>query len=56
MRLCELINELQNIQDRFGDCFIEIACSKNDILCTYDIDRVVFLKDGEMQRAIIVEV
>ena len=55
MMLAELIFELQSIQDRYGDCFVEIANDSTAILDTWGIDRVCFFKDGETQMAIIVE-
>lgn len=55
MTLTDLITELQNIADKFGDCDVQIANSNNDILATWGIDRVCFFKDGAFQMVIIVE-
>lgn len=55
MTLCDLITELQNIADKFGDCSIQVANDRTSILDGWDIDRVCFFKDGEHQIAIIVE-
>lgn len=55
MTLCDLINKLQNIADRFGDCTVQIANDRNSLLDGWDIDRVCFFEDGNFQAAIIVE-
>lgn len=55
MRVYDLIWQLQNIADKFGDCEVGIANDKNDILDVFEVDRVCFFKDGEEQVAIIVE-
>lgn len=55
MTLTELITELQNIEDRFGDAEVGIAHDSAYILDTWTIDRVCFFKDGETQTVIIVE-
>lgn len=55
MRLCDLITELQNIADRFGDCSVQVANDNTSVLDGWEIDRVCFFKDGEQQIAIIVE-
>ncbi len=55
MTLCDLITELQNIADRFGDCSVQVANDNTSILDGWEIDRVCFFKDGEHQIAIIVE-
>ena len=55
MTLTNLITELQNIADRYGDCSVQVANDRTSILDGWDIDRVCFLKDGEQQIAIIVE-
>lgn len=55
MTLTNLITELQNIADKFGDCSVQIANDRTSILDGWDIDRVCFFKDGEQQIAIIVE-
>ena len=54
MILSDLIFELQNMMDKFGDCHVEIANDTN-ILDGWDVDRVCFFKDGETQKVIIVE-
>ena len=55
MTLTELITELQNMADKFGDCSVQIANDRTSILDGWEIDRVCFFKDGEYQFAIIVE-
>lgn len=55
MTLCDLITELQNMVDKFGDCSIQIANDRTSILDAWEIDRVCFFKDGEYQTVIIVE-
>ena len=55
MTLVDLIIELQNISDNFGDAEVKVANDYNDILDTWAIDRVCFFKDGETQTVIIVE-
>lgn len=55
MKLTDLINELQNIQDKYGDCAVAVANDCSSILDTWEIDRVCFFKDGDNQTAIIVE-
>lgn len=55
MTLIELITELQNIADRFGDCDVQIANNNDNILDTWGVDRVCFFKDREFQTVIIVE-
>lgn len=55
MKLCDLINELQTIQDKYGDCFVAVANDRTSILDNWEIDRVCFFQDGESQYAIIVE-
>ena len=55
MKLFDLITELQNISDNFGDAEVEVANDCDDILDTWTIDRVCFFKDGEIQTVIIVE-
>ena len=55
MTVYDLIVELQNIADKFGDCEVGIANDKNRILDAFEIDRVCFFKDGEEQIAIIIE-
>ena len=55
MTLTNLITELQNIADRFGDCSVQVANDRTSILDGWEIDRVCFFKDGEEQTVIIVE-
>lgn len=56
MTLCDLITELQNIADRFGDCDVQIANNSDDILgSTWGINRICLFKDGEYQTVIIIE-
>lgn len=55
MTLANLITELQNIADKFGDCDVQVASDNNNILDTWGVDRICFFKDGETQIAIIVE-
>lgn len=55
MYLRELIDKLQSIQDRYGECLVEIANNTDNILDTWTIDRVCFFQDGSEQIAIIVE-
>ncbi len=55
MTVYDLIVELQNIADRFGDCSVQVANDRTSILDGWEIDRVCFFKDGEHQIAIIVE-
>ena len=55
MQLSDLIVKLQNIQDEYGDCIVEIANDCTSVLDTWGIDRVCFFKDGDIQLAIIVE-
>lgn len=55
MTLTELITELQNIADRFGDCTVQVANDRTSLLDAWEIDRVCFFKDGDIQTAIIVE-
>lgn len=55
MKLCDLIFELQMIQDKYGDCFVQVANDRTSILDGWEVDRVCFFKDGESQIAIIVE-
>lgn len=55
MKLCDLISKLQEIQDKFGECYVQVANDKDDVLDAYDINRVCFFKDEETQIAIIVE-
>ena len=55
MKLCDLIFELQMIQDRYGDCLVQVANDSTSVLDGWEIDRVCFFKDGESQYAIIVE-
>lgn len=55
MLLIELIHELQSIQDKYGDCYVTVANDNTSILDNWDIDRVCFFQDGEIQTAIIVE-
>ena len=54
MKLHELINQLQEINDKFGECEIEFAHDDN-ILDSWQIGRVCFFKDGEHQRTILVD-
>lgn len=53
MKLHELINQLQEIQDKFGECEAEFA-HNDSVLDTWQLDRVCFFKDGADQRAIII--
>lgn len=55
MKLCHLVQELQTMNDKYGECEVEIANDNTDILDSYTIDRICFFKDGENQRVIIVE-
>ena len=55
MKLNDLIFELQTIQDKYGDCLVQVANDRTSILDAWEIDRVCFFKDGESQIAIIVE-
>lgn len=55
MKLCDLIHELQSIQDRYGDCFVQVANDRTSVLDVWGIDRVCFFKDGDTKIAIIVE-
>lgn len=55
MTLTELITELQNIANKYGDCSVQIANDRTSILDAWEIDRVCFFQDGEQQIAIIVE-
>lgn len=55
MTLTDLITELQNIADKFGDAEVEVANDSDYILDTWGINRVCFFKDGETQSVIIVE-
>ena len=55
MKLCHLVQELQTMNDKYGECEVEIANDNNDILDSYTIDRICFFKDGENQRVIIIE-
>lgn len=55
MTLRELITELQSIQDKYGECLVEIANDGDNILDTWVVDRVCFFRDGNTQIAIIVE-
>lgn len=55
MTLTELITELQSIADRFGDCDVQVANDRDDVLDGYEIDRVCLFKDGQYQTVIIVE-
>lgn len=55
MKLCDLICDLQTIQDKYGDCYVVVANDNTSILDNWDIDRVCFFQDGETQIAIIVE-
>ena len=56
MELHDLIYELQSIQDKYGDCVVEVANDNTSILDTWSIDRVCFFKDGGLQLAIIVKI
>lgn len=55
MTLTDLITELQNMADKFGDCSVQVANDCTSILDGWEIDRVCFFKDGEHQTVIIVE-
>lgn len=55
MSLTELIEQLQTMEDRYGECEVQIANDSDYILDSCVIDRVCFFKDGEKQRVIIVE-
>lgn len=55
MKLADLIHELQTIQDKYGDCFVQVANDRTSVLDGWEIDRVCFFQDGECQYAIIVE-
>ena len=55
MKLCELIQALQIMDDKYGECEVEVANDNDCILDSYVIDRICFFKDGENQRVIIVE-
>lgn len=55
MKLADLIHELQTIQDKHGDCFVQVANDRTSILDGWEIDRVCFFQDGEFKYAIIVE-
>lgn len=55
MTLYDLIVELQNMADKFGDAEVQVANDSDCILDTWEIDRVCFFKDGETQTVIIVE-
>lgn len=55
MKLSDLIFELQSMMDKFGDSNVEVANDDCDVLETWDISRVCFFKDGEIQKVIIVE-
>lgn len=55
MKLLDLICELQLIQDKYGDCFVQVANDKTNVLDGWEIDRVCFFQDGGTQIAIIVE-
>ena len=55
MTLTDLITQLQNISDAYGDCSVQVANDNSSILDGWEIDRVCFFKDGEKQIAIIVE-
>lgn len=54
MKLHELINWLQEMEDKFGESDVEFA-HDDSILDTWQLGRVCFFKDGEEQRVIIVE-
>lgn len=54
MKLHDLINQLQEMQDKYGGGEVEVAYDSN-ILDSWQIDRICFFKDGEEQRIIIVE-
>lgn len=55
MQLADLINELQTMHDKYGDCTVAIANDRTSVLDLWYIDRVCFFKDGEEQTVIIVE-
>ncbi len=55
LTLTDLITELQNMADKFGDCSVQVANDCTSILDGWEIDRVCFFKDGEHQTVIIVE-
>ena len=55
MKLYELIQELQTMGDNYGECQVEIAHDSENILDSFEIGKVCFFKDGDIQRAIIVE-
>lgn len=55
MKLCDFISELQTMQDKYGECEVEVASDNNDILDSWEIDRICFFKDGDKQTVIIVE-
>jgi hypothetical protein len=55
MKLAELLAELQRMYDRRGDCMVNVANNKNDILNGCEIDRVCYFEDGESKYVIIVE-
>ena len=55
MTLFDLIYELQKIEDKFGDCSVQVANDRTSLLDACEIDRVCFFQDGEHQIAIIVE-
>ena len=54
MKISDLISELQAIEDRQGESNVVIANDNNNILDSWEIDRVCFFKDGEHQEAILV--
>ena len=55
MQLANLIHELQSIQDKYGDCYVQVANDRTNVLDGWEINRVCFFQDGEDQYAIIVE-
>lgn len=55
MKLRDLIHELQSIDDKYGECTVQVANDRTSILDSWEIDRVCFFKDGDNQIAIIVE-
>ena len=54
MKISDLISELQAIEDRQGESIVVIASDSNEVLDTWEIDRVCFFKDGECQETILV--
>ena len=55
MKLYEVINQLQEIQDKFGESEVEVAHDETTVLDTWGINRICFFKDGEKQTVIIIE-